>query len=309
MKKKNFQKLKKDIILALLAFGITLTAASFTYARYYYDDDYPEIYNAYWDNRTARWDVNGYATKFEVRLYKNGHQVVTTTTSQESMNMSQHLHHGSGDYYFDVRPYNHYTGWGNWMGSDSIYLDGHYYDDYDRYYDDRYYDDRYYYDHYYDNSLWNQDISYARNDGPPINQSQNKANVIMPNNNYSNVAPGSLQQQNQNSGINAYNKQVLTVPTSQIIYQQANGESSFGKFVEVYGLWHFIFDNGVPATNTWVQYKNKWYYMDLSGIMATGLYTINGKTYYLNTDGSMIVGTLVLDGITHFFNNNGEMVY
>ena len=49
--------------------------------------------------------------------------------------------------------------------------------------------------------------------------------------------------------------------------------------------------------------------MDMSGIMATGLYTINGKTYYLNADGSMTVGTLVLDGITHFFDNNGEMVY
>ena len=304
MMKKSFQKFIRVIFLSMIVFVVTITSVSFTYARYYYDDEYPEIYNAYWDNRTARWDVNGYATKFEVRLYRNGHQVVTRTTSQESMNLSQYLHNGSGDYYFDVRPYNHYDGWGNWIGSDSIYIDRYYYDDYDRYYDDRYY-----YDHYYNDNLWNQDISYARNDGPPTNQPQSKSNVIMPGGNSSIIMPGNSQQQNQAANISAYNKQVLTVPTSQILYQQANGESSFGKFVEVYGLWHFIFDNGAPATNTWVQYKNKWYYIDMNGIMATGLYTINGTTYYLNTDGSMTVGTLVLDGITHFFDNNGAMVY
>lgn len=296
----KLQKLKRILVSVLLALSVIAATVSFAYA-YYYDDDYPEIYNAYWDNRTARWDVNGYATKYEIRLYKDGHHLITRTTSQEGMNMSQYLHHGSGDYYFDVRPYNHYVGWGNWIGSDSIYIDGYYYDDYyDRYYDDRYYND---------NSMWNQDISYARNDGPPINQSQNKSNIIMPRGNNSNIVPGSLQQQNQVAGISTYNKQVLTVPTSQILYQQANGEGSFGKFVEVYGLWHYIFDNGAPATNAWVQYKNKWYYIDMNGVMATGLYTINGTTYYLNTDGSMAVGTLVLDGITHFFDNNGAMIY
>ena len=305
----KLQKLKKILVSAVLALAVTAATVSFAYA-YYYDDDYPEIYNAYWDNHTARWDVNGYATKFEIRLYKDGHHIVTRTTTQDGMNMSQYFNRGSGDYYFDVRPYYRYGGWGNWTASDSIYMDGYYYDDYhDRYYDDWYYDDRYYYDRdYRSNNLWNQDISYARNDGPPINQSQSKSNVIIPKGNNSDIMPGSLQQ-NQTAGINAYNKQVLTVPTSQVIYQQANGESSFGKFVEVYGLWHYIYDNGAPATNAWVQYKNKWYYIDMNGVMATGLYTINGTTYYLNTDGSMAVGTLVLDGITHFFDNNGAMIY
>ena len=300
-------KISSFLFLIFLSVSLIIPSSLPTYG-YYYDDEYPEIDNAYWDNRTARWDTNGYETKFEVRLYRNGHQVITKKTSQDGMYMG-HYFTSSGDYYFDVRPYNRYTGWGNWMGSDCIYMDRYVYDDYyDRHYDDRYYDDRYYDDRYYDNRyLYRQDISYAKNEGPTANQGpmQNNSNIIM---------PGSNNQQNQQiqnpvNNITAYNKQVLSVPTPLVISQQSNGQSSMGNFVESYGVWHFIYSNGAPATNAWVQYQNKWYYIDMNGIMATGLYTINGTTYYLQTDGSMAVGTLVLDGNTHYFDNNGAMIY
>ena len=336
----KIKKLRRIIISGLLVLCMTLTVASFTYARYY-DDDYPEIYSAYWEDRTARWDANGYVTKFELRLYRNGRQVVTKTTTQDSMYLGQYLSN-SGDYYFDVRPYNRYTGWGNWMGSDSAYLGGVCYDDYrDRYYDDRCYDDRYYRDRYYSDKInderyydrnryrsnvYSNDISYARNQGPTSGPTtsanpgpvQNQPNVTMPGSGTSNkqnvynlgVSGQQIQaQQNLANNITLYNKQTITVPEPMVLSQQANGQSSGGKFVESYGVWHFIFDNGLPATNVWVQYKNNWYYIDMSGIMVTGLYSINGKTYFLQSDGSMGVGTFVLDGTTHYFDNNGVMIY
>lgn len=294
---KIYRKLNKITVIAMLVLCMTFSVASFTYAYYYDDEDYPEIYCAYWENRTARWDTTGYASKFELRLYRNGHQVITKSTSKDSMYLGQYLSN-SGDYYFDVRPYNRYTGWGNWMGSDRAYLGGVYYDDYhESYFDDSYYDDKYYTERYYNSSanksnVYSGDISYARNQGPTAAPTS--------------IAPvGSLTQNN----ITLYNKQTITVPEPVVLNQKPNGESSGGKFVEAYGVWHFIYDNGTPATNVWVQYKSKWYYIDMSGIMATGLYSINGNTYFLQTDGSMGVGTFVLDGITHYFDHNGIMIY
>lgn len=333
---KNLKKLNRIIVSALLVLSMTLTVATFTYA-HYYDDEWPEIYSAYWEDRTARWDANGYVTKFELRLYRNGRQVVTKTTTQDSMYLGQYLS-SSGDYYFDVRPYNRYTGWGNWVGSDSAYMGGTYYDDCrDRYYDDRYYDDRYYRDRYYNDKINNEkyydrnssksnvygsDISYARNQGPTsapaasATPTQNNSNIIMPGSGTSNkeniYTPGGQQnqgQQNLANNITLYNKQTINVPEPMVLYQQPNGQSSGGRFVESYGLWHFIYDNGLPATNVWVQYKNDWYYIDMSGIMATGLYNINGTTYFLKSDGSMGVGTFVLDGTAHYFDNKGVMIY
>jgi hypothetical protein len=310
-------KLNKRIVLLLLSLSLFFTAASFTYG--YYDDDYPEVDNAFWEGHIARWDSYGYATRFEVILYRNGHRVTMLETSREEINLSQYIHRGSGDYYFEVRPYNRHTGWGNWTSSDTIYMEGRYYD---RYYDDRYYDDRYYdsrYNDYYYDNRFNNDVSYAKNPGPPVNnpvqtwQTQNSSNIIMPGSGKSNVImPGSNQQvvnNNVGASIAVANKQNITVPTPQILNQQPNGENPIGKFVEAYGVWFFIYNNGTPATNVWVQYKNKWYYVDMAGIMAVGLYTINGTTYYLQSDGSMAIGSFVIDGLTHYFDNNGAMVY
>lgn len=305
MSNKLFKKLNIRLILMTICILFNMTA--FAYA--YYDDDYPVINSAYWEDRIARWDTIGYATRFEVVLYRNGHRVTTQMTTQDGMNMSRHMSNASGDYYFDVRPYNSYSGWGDWMASDCIYMEGRFYDDYyDRRYDDRYYNDRYYYE---DRYRYNQDVSYAKNPGPPTNSIQNNSAIIMPNSGGSNVImPGSSQQvTNQATGISVANRQTITVPAPQVLYQQANGESSLGKFVEAYGVWHYIYSNGFPATNAWVQYKNKWYYIDANGIMAVGLYTINGTTYYLQSDGSMAIGNFVIDGLTHYFDNNGAMLY
>ena len=297
MKTKN-RKLNIRIISVLIAICILWTS-NLSARGHHYDDDYPEVDNAYWDNRTARWDSYGYATRYEIILYRDGRRVTTTTSTHESINLSQYISSRGGEYYFEVRPYNARSGWGNWVSSDCVYMTGYYYDCDDRYYD------RYYYDNY----LPSQDISYATNQGPPINSNQNAwtpnaSNVIMPGSGHTQTA-----NQYQAASITVQNKQNITVPTPQNIFQQANGQTSMGNFIESYGLWHFIYTNGTPAVNVWVQYMNKWYYIDMSGVMAVGLYTINGSTYYLQSDGSMAVGTHVLDGITHYFDNNGVMVY
>lgn len=325
--KKVLLKLNKRIISMLLSLCLLFAATSFAYG--YYEDDYPEIDNAYWDNHTARWNSYGYASKFEVILYRNGHRVTMVETSREEINLSQYIYRGSGDYYFEVRPYNRYSGWGNWVSSDTVYMEGRYYDDRDRWlYEERYYDDRYY-DRYYYNNGFNNDISYAKNAGPVANnpiqtwQTQNnsnmitpgsgKSNVIMPGSDKNNVIMPSNNQQVVNNNVGASvtvaNKQTITVPSPQVLNQSANGENPIGKFVKSYGVWFFIYNNGTPATNAWVQYQNKWYYIDMSGIMAVGLYTINGKTYYLQSDGSMAVGTFTIDGLTHYFDSNGTMIY
>ncbi|MBO6119793.1 MAG: hypothetical protein J6P02_04945 [Lachnospiraceae bacterium] len=309
---KYFNKIKKNnvkVFVLLFSFYFLLLNNQLTYGYYYDEEDYPEVFDAYWDNKTARWDVVGFASKFEIVLYRNGYRVVTKTSNSESINLSQYLTRGSGDYYFDVRPYNRYTGWGNWVGSDSIYIESsRYYDD--QYYDDRYYDDKYYnerYD-YVDNKspLYNQGISYAKNQGPEINSiANNQAYGV------ASINPGNNQVQNpamQNMS-SITNKQNIIAPTPIVLRQDATSQNSFGNFVEMYGVWHFIYKNGVPVANAWVEYGNKWYYIDMNGIMAVGLYTINGVTYLLQADGSMAVGTVVIDGVTHFFNNAGAMVY
>lgn len=56
--------------------------------------------------------------------------------------------------------------------------------------------------------------------------------------------------------------------------------------------WQFrrvVTSSGKTVTNellmdTWVKYKNKWFYADKSGKMAVGRQVINGETYFLNDD-------------------------
>ena len=291
MKLSNILKRMSVATFAMLIFALSLnTSLTYGYRYYYYEDDYPSVYDAYWSNKTAKWLVDGYASKYEVSLYRDGRRITTKTTTSKSISFSSYMT-GGYDYYFEVRPYNRYTGWGGYYSSDSIYVDRYYRDKYD-YYDYRYRDYR------YDDRDFCNDISYAVNAGPPINSS-----TYSPSTTYAVPSNGISQ------GASTVNRQTLNVPAPQSLPQLTNGLNSAGTFVETFGAWHFVYPNGAYATNTWVQYNNKWYYFDLSGTMATGLYTINGSTYYLNRDGSMTVGTAIIDGTTHYFNVDGVMVY
>lgn len=84
---------------------------------------YPRIQDVWWNGRTARWDVDGFATKYQVTLYRDGNRVTTKTTTSRSFSFSSYMSRGDNDYYFEVRAYNKHTDyWSNWETSDSQYV-------------------------------------------------------------------------------------------------------------------------------------------------------------------------------------------
>lgn len=276
------------ILLFMFILNSLSSIAMTTYGyRYDCDYDYPYVYDAYWNNRTARWDVNGHADKYEVTLYKDGRRIATEITYSRSYSFSSFIYSRGYNYYFEVRPYNYRTGWGSWVSSNSFYFD-----DYCREYayrDYRY--DRDYRDRY--------GVSYARNPGPPYDSQTINSNGYYISNN-------GLPTNNSNNQINV---QGVNVPEPQVINDTINGFFPTGSFMNVFGTWKYAYINGAFATNTWIKSNGKWYYIDINGNMVTGLYAINGKTYYLNADGSMATGIINVAGTNHYFDANGVMQY
>ena len=112
----------KRIVYLLLALTLAVATLGSTAFAATYEGGYPEVYDLYWNNRTARWSVDGKAHKYEIRLYRDGRRVFTKTQTGRSRNFASEMTRGSHEYYFEVRPYNDYTGWGSWETSDSIYI-------------------------------------------------------------------------------------------------------------------------------------------------------------------------------------------
>ena len=275
------------MLLFIFAFTTFANAATMTYG-YYRDYDYPYVYDAYWNYRTAMWSTRGAADKYEVVLYRDGRRIATRTTYSRSYNFSSDMYGRGCDYYFEVRPYNYRTGWGSWTSSNYTYFDDYCY--YEYRHDRNYYRD-------------GRDISYAVNQGPPYeSQSYNSNGYSISNSGYPSLG---------NNTINFYqsNVQSVNVPEPQIVNDTINGIIPTGAFMNVFGVWKYAYINGAFATSTWVKSKGKWYYIDLNGNMVTGPYSINGKTYFLNSDGSMATGFVNVAGINHYFDANGVMQY
>ena len=223
------------LILALILSMQVLTFAATSYI----DDDYPAVYDLYWNNKTAKWYVDGRANKYEVRLYRDGRRVSTKTVNGRSHNFSSEMARGDHDYYFEVRPYNSITGWGDWEQSDVKFV-GHY---------------------------------------------------SGSSSTYPSTGPGEL------SPSSSY------TTTAQIVYNPV------GQWQAINNYWHFVYSNGVMASNTWLQIGNSWYYVDVNTNMVVGLVNINGSTYYFNPDGTMVTGGIVINGMNHYFDASGKMVY
>lgn len=98
-----------------------------------YDERYyPQPCDLYWKGYTARWSVEGYATRYQVQLYRNGSRVTTTTVQTRSCSFASHMARGDYEYFFRVRAYNKETGWwSNWEESDTIIVDKNYNDNTD----------------------------------------------------------------------------------------------------------------------------------------------------------------------------------
>ena len=235
--------MKKNVrILALiLTFILSLSLASFALAPYI-GDNYPQVYDCYWNGKVAKWSVDGKAHKYEIRLYRDGRRVSTKTVTSRSHNYTSEMSRGDHDYYFEVRPYNNSTGWGEWEDSD---------------------------------------VKYVQHADPYY-------------------PPGSYVPGGDTSGGPG---ESTGGATPQIIYNPA------GQWVSANNYWHFLYSNGVYASNSWIQLGNLWYYVDSNTNMAVGLVNIGGSTYYFNPDGTMATGTIILNGITRYFDANGKMVY
>lgn len=97
-----------------------------TKRRQEYDERYyPRIDDTYWSGKTAKWDVNGYASKYQVKLYRDGSLVTTKTTTSRSQSFASYMTRGDNDYFFQVRAYNKDTNWwSDWEESDTKYISG-----------------------------------------------------------------------------------------------------------------------------------------------------------------------------------------
>ena len=119
--KKIMKRLVKIGSLFLALVMLLVAFATVSYARSI-DDDFPDIYDAYWSNKVAKWSVDGRAHRYEVNLFRDGRLVSSKVQTGKSKNFASEMTRGDHEYYFEVRPYNNNTGWGNWVTSDSIYV-------------------------------------------------------------------------------------------------------------------------------------------------------------------------------------------
>ena len=211
---------------------------------------YPEVYDLRWNNKTAKWSVDGHADKYEIRLYRDDRRVYTRTQTGRSRSFASEMSRGEHEYYFEVRPYNDNTGWGNWEQSDSVYI---------------------------------RSVPSGTYIDPVGPGGQVTPNVP----NYPGMGPG--------EGTNVVDPQVVYNP--------------LGTWIPANNYWHFMYSNGVYASNSWLLIGDKWYYIDANTNMVTGLMTIGNSTYYFNPDGTMIIGGIIINGINHYFDSNGKMVY
>ena len=228
------------ILALVLTFILSLSLTSFALAPYI-GDNYPQVYDCHWSGKVAKWSVDGKAHKYEIRLFRDGRRVSTKTVTSRSHNYTSEMSRGEHDYYFEVRPYNNSTGWGDWEESD---------------------------------------VKYVQRTDPYY-------------------PPGSYVPSGESSG----GPGESTGSSAQIIYNPVGIWQSDNNY------WHFLYSNGVYASNSWLLIGTNWYFVDNNTNMAVGLMNIGGSTYYFNPDGTMATGTIILNGITRYFDANGKMVY
>ena len=85
-----------------------------------YEDYDLDVYNLVWDEGeggAAYWDGNDYAKKYEVRLFRDGEELVKKTTEEVHYNFSSYFKRG-GSYHFEVRGIRG-DDEGSWRESDS----------------------------------------------------------------------------------------------------------------------------------------------------------------------------------------------
>lgn len=116
--------MKKKIITLLLVVCslITILAANVQAGRYTQDPYCPAPYDLHWSGKTAKWSVDGWASKYQVTLYRDGSKVKTKNVTSRSCSFADQMSRGGEyDYFFRVRAYNKDNSyWSDWEESDII---------------------------------------------------------------------------------------------------------------------------------------------------------------------------------------------
>ncbi|WP_294405721.1 N-acetylmuramoyl-L-alanine amidase family protein [uncultured Clostridium sp.] len=70
--------------------------------------------------------------------------------------------------------------------------------------------------------------------------------------------------------------------------------------------WFFVQADGTMATG-WMNISGNWYYLNDNGIMETGWLSNGGKWYYFDSNGVMMKGWNEIDGKWYYLNSDGSM--
>ena len=249
--------MKKKIIISIMLFVLVFSA--FTYAAL---SEYPEVYNLHWNNRTARWSVDGRADKYEIRLYRDDRRVLTKTVTGRCRNFSSEMARGSHEYYFEVRPYNYETGWGEWDESNTIYV----------------------------NKTANENRRGNNvSPGGPID-SVGPGGYVVPTvptvPNYPGLGPG--------EGTSVPTPQTIKNPLGQWVsangfwhYQYTNGVYASNTWLLIGDKWYYLDANTNMAIG-FMTIGQATYYFNPDGVMVTGTIILNGVTHYFDANGKMV---------------------
>lgn len=226
-------------------------------------DEPPELYNLRWNRYTARWQIDGYAEKYQVALFRDYKHVTTKSTTSKSFNFVNQMKRGSHEYYFEVRAYNKYYGWTSWEQSDTTYISDDPYDPYDPY-----------------APTVSPTISpYGPGGGGPV------------------VPPSPVYPPSQN----VPEPQIIPQPAGManipgtwisngngwyFIYSPSNTYAT-NTWLQSNGHWYYFQMSGLMATG-FITLNGKTFYLNPDGTMATGMLMLNGITHFFDANGVMV---------------------
>ena len=124
-----------------------------------------------------------------------------------------------------------------------------------------------------------------------------------------------------NTGNNTGNNNSTSTGTTNSSSSTTNTVSNSGKWQQnSAGKWYYVDSNGNAAKNKWffvqgdgtmatgwVSFGGSWYYLNDDGTMATEWLNNGGKWYYLGSDGAMKTGWVQLSGNWYYLYSSGQM--
>ena len=89
-------------------------------------------------------------------------------------------------------------------------------------------------------------------------------------------------------------------------YLAGDGSMKTGWVQDADRSWRYFKKDGSGVYSKWISDAGKWYYLDSSGLMATGVTDVDGELYYFRSSGAMATGWHKnSDGNYCYFTSNG----